>query len=492
MSKIDIDAIFHRESIFSAIINVLGAFTTFFYFTVIDPAPTIENSIRPFDTIASFIFISIFGVFMFVGISWGNKHKKNFKKWYHLIESGEKSPADVPQNIKRDVLNFPLYAAGIGAMMWLSSSLIATYVTQSIRVFFGLMVGGSLIAVTLLYLVDDSLWRPIIPIFFPDGNLKEARAFHFPIFWKLLLVFLLTGILSPTLLVILFWQRAETLLAAQNPEILLENLHISLVFILGANIIFGIWLTFFVTHSITNPIMALRKEMDRVQKDDFDAKVEVTTNDELGYLGECFNQMTSELRQKEKLRNTNTLLRDQLEKNKLLETTLREQAVHDPLTGLFNRRYLIDALEHELLTAYQQKRKSSIVMIDVDNLKEINDKYGHVEGGDQILKALAETLQNLCRCEDIVCRFAGDEFVVILKNTPVEVAYERVSNWKEAISKIKISARHIELGFSFSAGVAENSLQQTSAEELLSLADQALYQAKEAGRNQVVTYCNAE
>lgn len=491
MPKKDIDVILRKESIFSAIINIIGAFTTFFYFTVIDPMPTAEKSIKPFDTIASFIFIFIFGVFMFVGISWGNKHKKNFKKWYHLIDSGEKSPADVPLNIKRDVLNFPFHAAGIAIIMWLSSSLIAAYITQSLRVFIGLMVGGSSIAVTLLYFVDDQLWRPIIPTFFPDGNLREIHAFHLPILEKALIVFLFTGVLTPTLLAVLSWQRAEILPDALNPEVLLENLRVLQTFILSANIIFGVGLTLVITRSITNPLVALRKEMDRVQEDDLDAKVIVTTNDELGYLGERFNQMTSELRQKEMLRNTNSLLRDELEKNKLLETALREQAVRDPLTGLFNRRYMIETLEQELFKALRQKRKFSIVMLDVDHLKLINDKYGHVEGGDQTLKALAKILYNQCRRYDTICRFAGDEFVVILNGAPVKVAYERALIWKDAVSKTQISVGNIEFGFSFSAGVVEYSFQQISSEELLLLADQALYQAKEAGRNQVLIYNDA-
>ena len=354
------------------------------------------------------------------------------------------------------------------------------------------MIGGSLVAITLLYFVDDLLWRPIIPIFFPDGNLREANAFHLPIFGKLLFVFIFTGILTPTLLAILSWHRAEALIGASNPEMLLENLRILQIFIVCANIVFGVGLTVFINFSINNPLIALRKEMDRVQEDDLDAKVVVTTNDELGYLGECFNQMTAELRQKEMLRNTNTLLRDQLEKNKLLENALREQAVRDPLTGLFNRRYMIETLERELRKANQQKRKFSIVMLDIDNLKSINDQFGHVEGGDQTLKALAETLRNQCRREDTICRYAGDEFVVILYDTPAEIAYQRALIWKDTVSKAQFSVGTTELGFKFSAGVVEYSFQQISAEELLLFADQALYQAKKAGRDQVVIYSDAE
>jgi len=490
-TKRDIEFILRQESIASGIINAIGAFVTFFYLNVIDPAPTAESSTTNLETFASFVFVAIVAISLFIGINWGNKHKKNFKKWYRLIETGEKNPMDVPQKTRRDVLNFPLYAAGIAALMWLLSSILATYITGSLRVFIGLLGWGGSVAVTLLYFVDDLLWRPVIPVFFPDGNLSKARAFHLPIFWKLLIIFLFTGVLIPAAFVTLTWQRAKMLLSSSNPEMLLENLRILQIFILGSSAAASVGLAFFITRGITNPLEALRKAMERVQENDLDAKVVVTTNDEIGYLGERFNQMTSELRQKEILRDANTLLKDQLEKIQSLETALREQAIRDPLTGLFNRRYMTETLEQELSRAFRRKSKLSVVMLDLDNLKKINDDYGHVEGGDQSLKALSETLQDLCRSEDTVCRYGGDEFVVILRDTPAKVAYERALEWKDAVSKTISATRNKELGITFSAGIVEYSSQKISAEELLQRADQALYQAKAAGRNQIVIYGDA-
>ena len=475
--KQDIELIFRNESIASGIVNAIGAFVTFFYLNVIDPAPTAGESVRTLEPIATFIFIAIFATFFISGIGWGNKLKSTFKKWVSLIESGEKSPADVPQSIKRDVLNFPLYAAGIAVLMWLSSSLIAAYITWSYRVFIGLLGWGGLVAVTLLYFVDDLLWRPIIPIFFPDGNLRAVKSFHLPILWKLLIVFLFTGILLPTVLVNLSWQRAQTLLYAPNPELVLENLRILQIFILSASVVASVGLAFFITRGITNPLKALRNAMERVQEDNFDVRVVVTTNDELGYLGERFNQMTSELQQKEMLRNVNSLL--------------REQTIRDSLTGVFNRRYMMETLEKEIFRSSRSKKKLSVVMLDIDKLKEINDKYGHVEGGDQSLKEIAKTLQNLCRHEDTICRYAGDEFVVILYDTSASSACERALEWKETISKKKFTVKNKEFGVTFSAGVVEYSFQQISAEELLQCADHALYQAKEAGRDQVMIYSDA-
>ena len=464
----------------------------FFYFYVIDPLPTPELGIRPLNPVAFFIFVSIFVFFMIIGISWGNKHKRNIKKWYSLIDKGEMTPADIPLEVKQEVINFPLYATGIASLMWTLSSLMAGYVTWSFHVFTGLLGSGGVVAVILLYFVDDLMWRPILPVFFPEGNLSEAHAFHLPIFWKLLIIFLFTGILPPVLLVNLTWQRITTLLAAPNPEKVLENLWALQLFILGASIIVSVGLAFFITRSITNPIQALRNAMKRVQDDDLDVKITIMTHDELGYLGERFNEMTAELRQKEALRNSNTQLREQLEKIRSLEAALREQAVRDPLTGLFNRRYMLEMLEQEILKANRHNKRLSVVMLDLDNLKKINDKYGHIEGGDQSLKYFSNVLQSLCRGEDTVCRYAGDEFVVIISDTSAKTAYERALSWKEIITKAMLQTTENIWGVTFSAGVAEYGRQKVSAEELLRRADRALYQAKEAGRNRVVIYEDTE
>ncbi len=341
---------------------------------------------------------------------------------------------------------------------------------------------------TLLYFLDDLLWRPIVPFFFPDGNLNEVRAFRLPMFWKLLIVFLFTGILLPTLLVALTWQRAQMLLSVPNPETVLANLRILQIFILIASGLASVGLAFFTTRGVTSPLVALRIAMRRVQEGDLDAKVVVTTNDEIGYLGERFNQMTAELRQKEILFNTNIQLRDQLAKIKALETALREQAIRDPLTGLFNRRYMKETLHRELAKASRGKKYLSIVIIDLDHLKEINDMYGHVEGGDQALLFLSEKIGALCRTENTFCRYAGDEFLVILYGTSKQVAYNRAMEWKEAMSKEKIAVGKREFGVSFSAGISEFPAHGLDARELIQNADKALYKAKDAGRDCVIIY----
>lgn len=486
--KKDIEVIFRKDNISSGVINTIGGVITYFYLTVIDPAPTDEASIRSLDTPTFFIFIvMLIGLIVF-GRVLGEKLKKKFKKWYILIETGETNPADVPINIKRDILNYPLYVVGIAITMWGSAGIMAAYLNQSYRVLIGIIGWGGSVVVILLYFVEDLLWRPIIPTFFPDGKLSEAPALQLSIFWKLLIAFLLIGILPPTLLVFLTWQRVQVLLHAQNPETVLDNLHLLQTFILGASVITSVGLAFFTTRDISNPLNALRRAMERVQEDDLDAKVVVTTNDEFGYLGEHFNQMTAELRQKESLFNANVQLREQLAEIKRLESVLREQAIRDPLTGLFNRRYMEEAFQQELARVSRHEKHTSVVMIDLDNLKEINDMYGHTGGGDQALLLLSEKIGSLCRTEDTFCRYAGDEFLAILRDMSQEVAYKRVMEWKEAVSKAKINTEGKEFGITFSAGIATFPAHGLDAEKLIQSADKALYRAKDAGRNCVVIY----
>ena len=185
------------------------------------------------------------------------------------------------------------------------------------------------------------------------------------------------------------------------------------------------------------------------------------------------------------LEEVNAELKARLVKNKDLEVTLREQALRDPLTGLFNRRYMEEALQDELEKATRQKKHLSIVMIDLDNLKKINDLHGHFIGGDKALQALADKIQPLCRKGDIFCRYAGDEFVIILNDTSLQVAYKRTQEWREVIAKVVLSDGDDEFGFTFSAGISEYPTYGKTGDRLIQQADEALYEAKKQGRNRV-------
>jgi diguanylate cyclase (GGDEF)-like protein len=189
---------------------------------------------------------------------------------------------------------------------------------------------------------------------------------------------------------------------------------------------------------------------------------------------------------KQQLEIQNELLKSHLTKIEGLQAALHEQAIHDPLTGLYNRRHMNDVLKQECARALRKGERLSIVILDLDHLKEINDTYGHVTGGDKALQILADTLKHMCRVEDTLCRYGGDEFLIILYDTLAQVAYERALQWKEAVTRIKIDSPEGEFKITFSAGVAEFPTQGSTGEETIIQADRALYRAKELGRNQVV------
>ncbi len=168
------------------------------------------------------------------------------------------------------------------------------------------------------------------------------------------------------------------------------------------------------------------------------------------------------------------------------EALLRELSVRDHLTGLFNRRYMEETLERELLRAARRQIPVGIIMLDVDDFKQFNDTYGHL-AGDSILRELGDLLRRHIRAEDIPCRYGGDEFILVLPDTLLEVTRERAE-------LICASAKHFKPRFdertleeiTFSLGVATFPEHGSTGAAILRAADQALYCAKHAGRGRVV------
>lgn len=184
----------------------------------------------------------------------------------------------------------------------------------------------------------------------------------------------------------------------------------------------------------------------------------------------------------------NRQLTTQLKKNKALQEELKKQALHDALTGLYNRRYMNEMLLKEFARAERAGHSISIILIDLDHLKEINDTNGHLTG-DQALQVLAAQLSSATRKEDIVCRYGGDEFAIILPNTSANAAYKRISLLHQHINSIKVlSHEGVLLKISFSAGIAAYPAHGKDSRETLNFADAALYHAKSKGRNRVELY----
>jgi diguanylate cyclase (GGDEF)-like protein len=169
-----------------------------------------------------------------------------------------------------------------------------------------------------------------------------------------------------------------------------------------------------------------------------------------------------------------------------LREALRTQSVRDALTGLYNRRYLEEVLEREMRRAGRAAQTLGVLMLDLDHFKRFNDTYGH-EAGDVVLRETATFLLKNVRAEDFVCRFGGEEFVIILPTADVEGSRARAERLRSKMAELTILHQGTSLGLvTFSLGVAAFPEHGMSPQELMAAADAALYEAKRGGRDRVV------
>lgn len=167
---------------------------------------------------------------------------------------------------------------------------------------------------------------------------------------------------------------------------------------------------------------------------------------------------------------------------KNLQEKLREQALHDPLTGLYNRHYLNESLERELVLAQRHGYSVSVIMADLDYFKGINDQYGHL-AGDEVLKNFSSLLMQHARSSDVFCRFGGEEFFLVMPNMDISTAYQRTELIRQSFAASQVCFADVCIKVTASFGIAAFPEHCHTANTLLDAADQALYAAKAAGRN---------
>lgn len=171
--------------------------------------------------------------------------------------------------------------------------------------------------------------------------------------------------------------------------------------------------------------------------------------------------------------------------NLQLREELRTQSVQDPLTKLYNRRYMEQTLSREEHRILRHKDSLAIIMIDLDHFKDFNDKYGHQEG-DRVLEKLGQILIHNIRGEDVACRYGGEEFVLLLPGSNIESAEKRAENIRQNIeTNLVVDVRHEKTGMTASLGVAVFPEEYRSITDALKAADDALYKSKKDGRNRV-------
>lgn len=172
--------------------------------------------------------------------------------------------------------------------------------------------------------------------------------------------------------------------------------------------------------------------------------------------------------------------------NVTLRETLRHQSTIDPLTGLYNRRFFDESLKRELARAQRSMGACAVVMVDLDHFKRINDTFGH-DGGDLVLKAAARTIMDRVRASDVVCRYGGEELVLMLPDCSAQEAAKCAESIRVSLTEILIQHQGQAIsGISASFGIAQWPGKSNGDQELLQAADRALYAAKKGGRNRVV------
>ncbi len=188
---------------------------------------------------------------------------------------------------------------------------------------------------------------------------------------------------------------------------------------------------------------------------------------------------------REEVEKVNRELTARLEEIQRLQAQLREQAIRDPLTNCYNRRFLFESIEREFARALREDYPVSIIMLDIDHFKNINDTFGH-KAGDEVLRGIGELMLKHNRQSDIVARYGGEEFIILLPNMPLKTAANRAEELRKLVAKRQHRVDENTIMVTVSLGIAGFPKHGRVYEEVIETADKALYTAKNTGRNRVI------
>jgi len=203
----------------------------------------------------------------------------------------------------------------------------------------------------------------------------------------------------------------------------------------------------------------------------------------LGWLGEfrdISNQKKVDL-EKEKI---NQQLNEKLHEVQSLQNKLREQAIRDPLTNVFNRRFFDETFDREIALTKRASQSLCVLMIDIDHFKQVNDEFGH-DQGDRVLRNFGSLLMKNTRVSDVVCRYGGEEFIILFINLDIEHALLRANQLREAFREMCLKDTKLKKELTISIGLSSYPKHGESKLSLIRKADEAMYVAKNSGRNRV-------
>lgn len=266
-------------------------------------------------------------------------------------------------------------------------------------------------------------------------------------------------------------------------DLTLESIYLGLITGL-ASALLGFWFA----RQITIPLSELTHGADEMSRGNLSIRVQSSSNDEIGQLARVFNQMAASIQEREnELRELAAGLERTVDER---TATLREQtvmleqmAITDPLTKIYNRRHFFSLAEIEMDKAARQQRPLSVILIDADHFKRINDTYGH-PFGDRVLINVTQIIQTNIRSIDIFARYGGEEFVLLMPDTSERSALGTAERLRKIVGSNLQKHDGKEVHLSISLGVAcWNGNGESNITDLIARADQALYESKRKGRN---------
>ncbi|MCA1900584.1 MAG: diguanylate cyclase [Chloroflexi bacterium] len=268
---------------------------------------------------------------------------------------------------------------------------------------------------------------------------------------------------------------------------------------LGGSLVILIGLPFLFYSTLIQPLEALLVGIRNMDKGNLGAQLTIKYRDEIGFLTRAFNEIGAQLNalvnemerqvneRTQELAAANEALQLRLEEVEALKEKLQEQAIHDPLTGLLNRRYLNERLECIFSAAKRNRQPVGMILFDIDHFKKINDAFGH-QAGDQVLQALGNLFNNSVRKEDLAFRIGGEEFLIVMPGSSLEDTRRRAEEIRQVTAALTDILSDGPRYVTLSAGVAAYPIHGIEYNSLYQSMDRALYQAKQMGRNKVVLF----
>ncbi len=439
-----------------------------------------------------------------VGLVMPRVHRRFEPELHAVLDEGPQKLSSVQFDAaRRSLIMNPWLGALTAVFVWLLfvpfllfwiATLFGTTTTFSIgEIYLAVMTVVPLIALAILF-SSELVLRPYVSALFPRGGVDQ---FHSPFVLtlrkKLLFSILLLVLYRIVVAAFLTYRRTEALESVSATAASeLASLEKYLIFISSGMVIL---LIFYIKQGIELPVERLVSSLKAVERGDLNQRMVVESFDAFGIMADRFNHMVEGLQEREKLSKENLELfvqlrmraKDQEDLLKLYEEA-STQARTDVLTKLFNRRAFEELVVQNFFEYKRSRYPFSILMLDIDHFKSINDKYGH-PSGDIVIQAVAEVIKSTSRLADVAARWGGEEFIIALPSSDLNQCSILGERIREKVEKLVLQDANGDPlpKVTVSLGASLSREDDVNLEQIIERADQALYEAKKSGRNRVKT-----